>query len=369
MGQELDPGAPNTPTGAHQESFVYDAAGNRIGSVDFRGDTTAMTVDGDNRQTGQTDSYSGVPTISSAAGFDPDGNLVAQTQAANGHTRSFGATLNPADWPQQATNDGLSSSTTGAGAGPLLSQTIQNEAGKVSYNIDQLGRQNEIGVTSVGSSTPLTTIFAFNSNEQMTGEALPNNVEQDAGYDGANRPHQITAKNNANPALLNNVYQYGYDPLGLTASIVTTVQGTATVQTLTHDAMGRLVSVAGGTSPGSWAYDGRGNLTSATASGATKAYTYNPSNPEEVASTSVGGGPATTYGYDGNGNATSIAGPGGLSEALSYDAQSRLVQVTLGSPHRHHRDSVQRLRAARELQRDARRSRWAEPGRDVPVPG
>ena len=44
------------------------------------------------------------------------------------------------------------------------------------------------------------------------------------------------------------------------------------------------------------------------------------------------GGPATTYGYDGNGNTTSIAGPGGLSEALSYDAQSRLVQVTLGSP-------------------------------------
>ena len=91
---------------------------------------------GDNRQTAQTDSYTGVPTISSA-GFDPDGNLVAQTQTANGQTRSFGATLNPADWPQQATNDGLSSSTTGAGAGPVLSQTIQNEAGKVSYNIDQ----------------------------------------------------------------------------------------------------------------------------------------------------------------------------------------------------------------------------------------
>ena len=332
VGQELDPGAPNAPTGAHQESFAYDAAGNRTGSTDFRGGTTAMTVDGDGRQTAQTDSYTGVPTISGAAGFDPDGNLVAQTQAANGQTRSFGATLNPADWPRQATNDGLSSSTTGAGSGDLLSQTIQNEAGKVSYNIDQLGRQNEIGVTGAGSSTPLTTIFAFNSLEQMTAQGMPNNVEQDAGYDGANRLNQITAKNNANPALLNNVYQYGYDALGLTSSIVATVQGTASSQTLTHDAMGRLVSVAGGTGPGSWAYDGRGNLTSATVGGATKAYTYSPSNPEEVASTSVGGGPATSYGYDGNGNTTSIAGPGGLSEALSYDAQARLVQVTLGSP-------------------------------------
>jgi len=257
---------------------------------------------------------------------------VAQTQTANGQTRSFGATLNPADWPQQATNDGLSSSTTGAGSGDLLSQTNQNEAGKVSYNIDQLGRQNGIGVVSMGSTTPLTTIFAFNSLEQMTAQGMPNNVEQDAGYDGANRLNQITAKNNANPALLNNVYQYGYDALGLTSSIVATVQGTATSQTLTHDAMGRLVSVTGGTSPGSWAYDGRGNLTSATVGGATKAYSYAAGNPEEVASTSVGGGPATSYGYDGNGNTTSIAGPGGLSEALSYDAQSRLVQVTLGSP-------------------------------------
>ena len=332
VGQELDPGTPNTPTGAHAESFAYDAAGNRVGSVDFRGGTTAMTVDGDGRQTAQTDSYSGVPSIGTSAGFDPDGNLVAQTQTIGTQTRSFGATLNPADWPRQATNDGLSSSTTGAGAGPVLSQTIQNEAGKVSYNIDQLGRQNEIGVTGMGSSTPLTAIFAFNSNEQMTGEALPNNVEQGAGYDGANRLNQITAKNTTTPSLLNNVYQYGYDPLGLTASIVATVQGAATSQALTHDAMGRLVSVTGGTSPGGWAYDGRGNLTSATVSGATKTYTYSPGNPEEVASTSVGAGPATVYGYDGNGNTTSIAGPGGLSEALSYDAQSRLAQVTLGSP-------------------------------------
>ena len=55
-------------------------------------------MDGDNRQTGQTDSYTGVPTISSAAGFDPDGNLVAQTQTIAGQTRSYSAARNPADW-------------------------------------------------------------------------------------------------------------------------------------------------------------------------------------------------------------------------------------------------------------------------------
>ena len=273
-----------------------------------------------------------MPSIGTVAGFDPDGNLVAQTQTIGGQTRSFGATLNPADWPQQATNDGLGSGTTGAGSGDLLAQTIQNGAGTVSYNIDQLGRQNAVGVVSIGSTTPLTTTFAFNNNDQMTAEALPNAVEQDVQYDGANRLSSLTAQNTANPALLNTSYQYGYNPLGLMASIVTTVQGVAATQTLTHDAAGRLVSVAGGASPGSWAYDGRGNLTSATANGTTRNYSYNPSNPEEVASVSASGQPTVSYGYDAAGDTTSIADTGTLSEGLSYDAQARLVQVTLGSP-------------------------------------
>ena len=332
VGQELDPGAPNTPTGAHVESFAYDAAGNRVGSVDFRGGTTAMAVDGDNRQTSQTDSYTGVPTISSAAGFDPDGNRVGQTQTVGGQTHSFATTLNPADWPSSATNDGLTTNANGTGAGDVLAQTIQNGAGNIAYNIDQTGQQNEIGVTSMGSTTPLTTTLAFNNNEQMTALALPNGVEQDAGYNGANRLSQVTAQNTANHALLNNLYQYGFDARGLINTITTTVQGSAGTQTLTHDAAGRLTTVVGGASPGSWAYDGLGNLTSATVGGVTKTYTYAAGNPEEVASTSISGQPATVYGYDGNGNATSITNTGTLARQLAYDAQSRLVQITLGSP-------------------------------------
>ena len=140
---------------------MRNGAGNRIGSTDFRGGTTSMTVDGDNRQTGQTDSYTGDTAISTSASFDPDGNLVGQTQTIGSQVHSFGATLNPADWPQNATNDGLSSSVVGDGGGNVLSQTIQNGAGTVAYNIDQTGRQNEIGVTAMGSTTPLTTTTAI----------------------------------------------------------------------------------------------------------------------------------------------------------------------------------------------------------------
>ena len=63
-----------------------------------------------------------------------------------------------------------------------------------------------------------------------------------------------------------------------------------------------------------------------------KSYSYNAGNPEEVASTSIAGQPTTYYGYDGNGDATAITNTGTLNRQLGYDAQARLVQVTLGSP-------------------------------------
>jgi len=332
VSEELDPGAPNTPAGTHAESFSYDAAGNRTGSTDFRGGTTQLTFDGDSRQTGQLDSMAGTSPITSTAGFDPDGNLVGQTQIAAGQTHSFGANLNPADWPQSATNDNLTTSSTGDGGGDPLTQTIQNGAGTVTNNIDQAGRDNEIGVLSVGGTTPLTTTLAFNDDEQMTGQALPNGVEQDAQYDGANRLTGLSAQNTANHALLNNGYQYGYDPLGLTSGITTTVQGSPSSQSLTHDAAGRLTAVSGAGPTGSWSYDGRGNVTTATSNGTTTTYNYASGNPEEVASTSISGQPTTYYGYDGNGDATAITNTGTLNRQLGYDAQARLVQVTLGSP-------------------------------------
>ena len=83
---------------------------------------------------------------------------------------------------------------------------------------------------------------------------------------------------------------------------------------------------------GSWSYDGRGNVTTATSNGTTTTYNYASSNPEEVSSSSISGQPTTYYAYDGNGDATAITNTGTLSRQLGYDAQSRLVQVTLGSP-------------------------------------
>jgi YD repeat-containing protein len=39
----------------------------------------------------------------------------------------------------------------------------------------------------------------------------------------------------------------------------------------------------------------------------------------------------TSYAYDGAGDTTAITSSSGLSRQLGYDAQARMVQVTLGS--------------------------------------
>jgi YD repeat-containing protein len=157
-------------------------------------------------------------------------------------------------------------------------------------------------------------------------------VEQDTQYDRANRLISLTAQNTANHALLNNSYQYGYGPLGLTSGITTTVQGSPSSQSLTHDAAGRLTAVSGAAPTGGWSYDGRGNVTSATSNGTTKSYSYASGNPEEVTSTSIAGQPTTYYAYDGNGDTTAITNTSTLNRQLGYDTQARLVQVTMGSP-------------------------------------
>ena len=50
----------------------------------------------------------------------------------------------------------------------MLAQTIQNGAGTASYTIDQAGRDNQIGVLSLGGTTPLTTSYAYDGAGDTT---------------------------------------------------------------------------------------------------------------------------------------------------------------------------------------------------------
>ena len=331
VADELDPNSPNLPSHAHQETFGYDAAGLRVAATDFGGKLTQASYDGDGRQIGQVDGSGGPAPITSAASFDPSGNLAGQTEQQGAATRGFSGSYNPADWPKSGTNDGLTTTATGSGGGDVLGQTILNGAGSIDYNPDAAGRVNMITVTA-GGGTPQSSIMSFDNNSLTTGIALPNAVQQAIQYDGASRLIGITARNTANPALLNSAYTYGHGPVGWTTSVATSLGGAAAgTETLTHDALGRLIGSSGGANPGSWSYDGEGNLTSATSNGVTTGYSYDPNNPHELASTSTTGQPTVIYGYDGQGNATSISNGGNSARQLAYDAANRMTSVTLGS--------------------------------------
>ena len=92
----------------------------------------------------------------------------------------------------------------------------------------------------------------------------------------------------------------------------------------------RLVGSTGGANPGSWAYDGQGNLTGSTAGGAARTYTYDPVYANRLARAASGGW-TVTYGYDGKGHVTGITDSSTFNRTLSYDAQGRLKRVALGT--------------------------------------
>lgn len=100
-----------------------------------------------------------------------------------------------------------------------------------------------------------------------TGKCVATNNRVGRGYDGASHLTSLTAQNTSNLSLLNDSFGYGYDHVGWTTSINTTLTGgTNSSLTLAHDALGRLVSQTG-TPTGSWVYDGRNNLSSSTVNG------------------------------------------------------------------------------------------------------
>ncbi len=129
---------------------------------------------------------------------------------------------------------------------------------------------------------------------------------------------------------LTSTYDYGYNPVGWTVGVTSTLNGASTVQTIGHDALGRLKTVSdssGGSQ--SYLYDGNGNLTQAVSGGATTTYGYNPAVANQLSSITTGG-QSTSYGYDQFGNTTLITSTGGTT-SLAYDRQARLAMVTLAS--------------------------------------
>ncbi len=341
LTEEIDPAAVTGPTHATQQTFTYDAAGNRVGSYDFAGRSQTTTYDGEGRtvqSVGITTPPTGTTTITTMLSFDPDGNpvrRVTQTQDGTGptQTHTITSTYNANDWPTSIANDGLVTAYGYDAVGRQRTQTIFDGVTPLTMQLDANGRATAIG-EGVGGTGPYTTTFGFNASGATTAITMPGGVNETAGYDGDTRVTSVgaTGPNTGSPATtLNSAYMYGYNASGWTTS-TTTLSGT---DTITHDALGRVtaetgpqVVAAGGAYH--WTYDGNGNLlTQIGDDGKPVTYTYSQGIPNEVQTMVMGNGqPTTSYSYDNNGDTTGIVDGAKINTHILYDAAARPIQVT-----------------------------------------
>jgi RHS repeat-associated protein len=332
---EIDPAPVNAATGATQETASYDTAGNRNARVDFDTRDHATTFDADNRAAQSTDSLAnqaGSTTITTTAGFDPDGNVLSQSMQTAGQTHTYTATFNAADWRTSTSDDGLLTAYGYDGAGQMRTRSILNGVTPITTTLNAAGLVTATSEALGG--TPHSSTFAYNANDLPVSATLnsgPTQAQETVQYDPNSRLTRLQATGPATaPAPLASTYSYGYTALGWTTGLTSTLNGVTTTQAITHDALGRVSGVQSGSTTQSFGYDGNGNLTQAVTNGSTTTYSYNNGvAPNEVQTVSTAGQPTTSYTYDQNGDTTSITNTSTISTGLSYDRQARPVGVTL----------------------------------------
>jgi YD repeat-containing protein len=256
-------------------------------------------------------------------------------QSSPTSTQSYTSAVNAADWVTSTSDNGVVTQYGYDGAGQQRTKTVLNGATPVTTVLDAAGRATAIG-EQLGGSTAYTSTFGYNADDLPLTTTLPGGVQETGQYDAGSRLTHLSATGPshqiANP--LSSSYDYGSNAVGWTTAVTTTINtvnhGKPVVQTLTHDALGRLTQSQSGSSTQSWTYDGNGNLTTSVTNGVTTTYGYNNSlTPNELQTVSRAGQPTIYYTYDKNGDTTSITNTSTISPGLSYDRQARLVRVTL----------------------------------------
>lgn len=325
-----------------REQYTYDDAGNVVSYLDMDQRDALTTYNAANRVIETTTSYTGANTLDTRTDYDPNGNIQSETSVTQTVRGPATATITTATVANQYNADDWLTSTTESGSQhPSLTTSYaydalgqerrrvalspESDAAATETTFDAEGRAIAIGDTSATSA-----VMGYTADDLPFTMTLPNGVRTQDGYDPSDRLTRIAAT-----GALSDTYAYGYDPLGRTTGVTSTVNGSTSVRAIAHDATSRITGVSGSTPTdgASIGYDGNGNITAitATATGLLTRYAYG-STPNELVgvTTGVAGGPSSTmtYGYDGHGDTTGITSTSGIT-TLTYDSQARLSTVRL----------------------------------------
>ncbi|CAL9370391.1 hypothetical protein SUDANB151_00836 [Streptomyces sp. enrichment culture] len=296
-------------------SNVYDSSGRVTSQTDQNGKTTTFTWDGSS-ESHTTAPDGGVWTDVYA------GNVLMETIDPYGKsiTYDYDRHLRPVAITDQRGN---TTEMTYDSAGRLLTRSAPSALGYTeSWSYDGAGN-----ITSHTDGRGNKTTYAYNTSNQLTSTTDPLGGKAGYTYTALGSLETVTTPRGK-------VTTYGYDTAGNRTS-VTTPLGEKT--TFTYDDAGRILSrtdprgnVAGADPDAyttTYAYDGRGLLTSATdALGRTTSYEYN--GAEQVAAATNPAGGTTTFAYDDAGHLTRTTDPAGNSVTRTYDASGRLSSET-----------------------------------------
>ncbi len=171
--------------------------------------------------------------------------------------------------------------------------------------------------------------FLFDAGGRLRETSMANGVSAKYSYDAGNKLQVLT---NATSVGQISQHQYGYDNAGRRTSHIENIAGTTTSYTYGYDNLDRMTSVyqnAGATLVEAYGYDQLNNRRIRQPNGST-AYHYlydSAQQLNEIRSGSDTGAVVANFSYDDSGNMIS-KNEGGVTRALTYDAQERVVQVT-----------------------------------------
>ncbi|MET9442679.1 DUF6531 domain-containing protein [Streptomyces sp. NPDC006610] len=294
---------------------AYDSAGRIKSQIDQNNKTTTFTWDGSS-ESHTTAPDGGVWTDVYA------GNVLMETIDPYGKsiTYDYDRRLRPVAITDQR---GHTTEMTYDSAGRMLKRSAPSALGYAeSWTYDAAGN-----ITSHTDGRGNKTTYTYNTSNQLTSTTDPMGGKTAYTYTALGSIATVTTPRGKTTT-------YGYDAAGNRTS-VTTPMGEKT--TFTYDKAGRILSKTDprgnvtGADPAAYtttyAYDGRGLLSSATDPlGRTTAYEYN--GAEQLTAATDPAGNTTTYAYDDAGHLTRTTDPAGASFVRTYDASGRLASET-----------------------------------------
>ncbi len=321
------------PRNTQATTFLYDAAGRRVGLVNALGQTNLFAFDANGNQTNTVDALGRAVTYT----FD---RLNRQTKVTYPDTTSerFGydglnrrvTVTNQADVVARFGFDKvgrLVAVTNGFGASVSQWATYAyDEAGNQTNQVDALGRMTRFEFDALGRKIRTvqpggqTEGFAFDAGGNQIRYTNFNGVILTNQYDALNR---LTNKTSGSYFV-----RFTYSSTGQRA----TMADASGNYSYLYDCRDRLTTNSGPVGTLVYAFDEFGRLTtsaSMTANGVSLTYQYDALNRLTIVADSVAG--TSGYGFDAVGNLQSLRYPNAVTNTYSYSSLNRLTNLTAKS--------------------------------------